>query len=650
MDIRVYRLVDYLRTHDHATAAFLAEHFGVSARTVRTYVSKANDSLGGIARVVYLRGSGYVLHCDDGEALARLMSRTRDSLGRFPSTPTGRMLYLLDDLINRDDWITVGELARMLAVSEKTISSDLGRVGDALARFGLALERRPHYGVRVSGGEADRRLCLASIIVESERCPELILSATGDETISGIEGCVAHELGKRSVPISSVALRGLIVHIRVALQRIRRGCYVPMDSGLLERVRPLRAYEAASCVAARLSEEFGVDFPEQEVAYVAIQLASGEPLDVSGIAGAGAGFVVSDDVWGVISEMLDVVRDEFRFDLHGDIELRMNLARHIMPLALRLQYHVGSSNPLLDDIREHYPLAYLMALESSKVLVRHYGSMPSDDEIGYIALLIALGMERQRAQGSKKNVLIVCDVGPSGMELLAARCRREFGQHVGAIHTCDVSGLDGVDWSDIDYVFTTMSLERKLPVPACQVSVFLDDEDIRKVRGVFAGEPSPRSLSRNFSPELFLAHQVPSSKGELLEVLCDLLARHEGLSGEFLQKVLQREAAARTAFGNRTAIPHPIEPMGERTMVAVALLDRPIEWDGNPVQAVFLISVAQDGEGEINEFNREMADFLSDRGLIDQLIADQRYETLVRLLDAPADRAPNRARARDGGR
>ncbi len=646
MDIRVYRLVDYLRTHDHATAAFLAAHFGVSVRTVRTYVSKANNLLEGIARVVYLQGKGYALRCDDNGALESLMSRASDSLARFPSTPAGRVLYLLNDLVDRGSWITVGDLAGMLAVSEKTVSSDLSKVETVLSRFGLSLERRPHYGVRVSGSEADKRLCLASLVIESERCPELVFSVDSDETVLGIERCIARELAERSVSISSVAMRGLIVHVRIALQRIRRGCYVPMDSGLLERVRSTREYEAALGVVARLSEEFGVVFPEQEAAYVAIQLASGETFDMSGTDGAG--LVVSDDVWGVISEMLDVVRDEFRFDLHDDLELRMNLARHIMPLALRLQYHVSSSNPLLDDIREHYPLAYLMALESSKVLVRHYGSMPSDDEIGYIALLIALGMERQRARGHKKNVLIVCDVGPSGMELLVAHCRREFGQHVGTIRACDASDLDEVDWSGIDYVFTTMPLEQKLPVPSCQVSVFLDDEDIRKVRGVLAGSPSARSLSKNFSPELFLAHQTPGSKGELLEILCDLLAHYEGLSEEFLQNVLQREAAARTAFGNRTAIPHPVEPMGKQTTVAVALLDRPIDWDGNPVQAVFLISLARDGGEEINEFNREMADFLSDRGLIDQLIADQRYETLTRLLDAPTNRVPKRVRARDG--
>lgn len=651
MDRGVYMLVDHLRAHDHAAPASLADLFGVSARTVRTRVSQANAALEGVARVVHLRGHGYVLRVTDERALSQLMSRAAASLALFPSTPAGRVVYLLNELVGRSGWTTVGELAGMLAVSGKTVSSDLRKVEGTLSRFRLVLVRRPHYGVRVDGREADKRLCLANLVIKGEGRPEFVSSLANDETMGCIERCVACELGQGPAPIGSVALRDFGVHVRVALQRIRGGHCVPMDADLLKLARQTREYEATSRMMGRLSRELGVDFPEQEVAYAAVQLASEGTLGAPG-AGA-AGLVVPDDVWDVVSEMLDVVEREFCLDLHGDLELRMSLARHVVPLALRLRYRVGSSNPLLDKTREHYPLAYLMALESSKVLAGRYGSMPSDDEIGYIALLLALGMERRRAEGPRKDVLIVCDVRPSGMSLLAKRCREEFGEHVGTIRTCDVSALDEVDWTGVGYVFTTAPLDRQLPVPVCQVSVFLDDEDVRKVRDVLAGGPRTQFLSQHFSPRLFLAHQAPATKGELLERLCDLVERHEGLSGEFRQGVLLREAAARTAFGNRVAIPHPLEPLGARTVVAVGLLDRPLDWGGSPVQAVFLVSVDRNGGEDLHEFNHALADFVSDRERVDQLIADQRYETLERLLDAPAGRcrecAPERRSARQAG-
>ena len=76
------------------------------------------------------------------------------------------MAYLVGDLLSRTDWITLDDLAQMMFVSRNVISSDLKRATAMLERFGLSLDRRPHYGVRVSGSEMSRRLCLANLTLD----------------------------------------------------------------------------------------------------------------------------------------------------------------------------------------------------------------------------------------------------------------------------------------------------------------------------------------------------------------------------------------------------------------------------------------------------------------------------------------------------
>ena len=93
--------------------------------------------------------------------------------------------------------------------------------------------------------------------------------------------------------------------------------------------------------------------------------------------------------------MVCAVNDEFRFDFSSDLELRMNLARHIGPLGYRLEYHMHMDNPMLPDIKTRFPLAYSMAAGTSQVLERHFGSQPSDEELGYIAMAFALALEQQ---------------------------------------------------------------------------------------------------------------------------------------------------------------------------------------------------------------------------------------------------------------
>ena len=46
-------------------------------------------------------------------------------------------------------------------------------------------------------------------------------------------------------------------------------------------------------------------------------------------------------------------------------------------------------NPMLPDIKTRFPLAYSMAAGTSQVLERHFGSQPSDEELGYIAMAFA---------------------------------------------------------------------------------------------------------------------------------------------------------------------------------------------------------------------------------------------------------------------
>lgn len=149
------------------TPAQAAKHFGVSVRTVRTYAAQANQAMTGFASIELERGSGYRLHIVDAERYQAWVAGAA-ACEAVPQTPGQRVSYLLNDLLMRVDWITLDALAGILFVSRSAVSNDLKQVEKILADFGLTLEKRPHYGIRVAGSEMARRLCLANIIMESE--------------------------------------------------------------------------------------------------------------------------------------------------------------------------------------------------------------------------------------------------------------------------------------------------------------------------------------------------------------------------------------------------------------------------------------------------------------------------------------------------
>ena len=313
----------------------------------------------------------------------------------------------------------------------------------------------------------------------------------------------------------------------------------------------------------------------------------------------------------------------------------MNLARHIAPLTVRLRYHMKLKNPLLSDIKERYPLAYSMAADAATVLVDQYRTPLSDDELGYIALAFALAIERLKTEAPKKNILMVCASGAGSARLLEYRCRQEFGRYVNTVTTCDVLHLDRVDFSKIDYVFTTVPISQKLPVPVREVKYFLDDaQEVEGVRELLRGEPAPGGIACFFDERLFFPHVKGRSKRVVLDFLLDQVVSLKAVSPAYRELVWKREALVATSFGNLVAIPHPLQAASSESFVCVGLLDEPLRWDeyGHEVQAVFLVSFAP-AEGKAqHDFLELFSQFLVSKEAVSALLEKRTLSALIDLL------------------
>lgn len=632
IDSQVRKVLRYIKNRPGVFPDRLCEEFNVSDRTIRTYVKKLNTILEPAAYIQKARGGGYSLVVDDEEAFRSIAEGSASpGIGPIPSTPEGRVRYLLRDLLSRADWITLDDLSEILFVSRNAISNDLKQVEDELGRFDLTLERRPHYGIRVTGTEMSRRLCLANTALDG-----LMDDGSGVEgnraTLDTIASCVDGVIADEGFQINSAAYQNLMVHIAIAVRRIREGCYVPMEAEHIDRLRPTREFAVAGCVAKGIEEAFDVKLPEEEVSYIAIHLAGKQSL-YAGTEG-NEGLVISDEVWDVVSEMLECIWDTYHFDFRGDLELRMNLARHIVPLAVRLKYRMRIDNPLLADIKERFPLAYSMGLDSSVILAEYYGNRLSDDEIGYIALAFALALERQKGEAPRKNILVVCASGQGSAKLLEYRYRQEFGALVDRIVTCDVSHIDSIDMSGIDYVFTTVPLNRSLPVPVREVSFFLDDADMRGVREALTEVDITGELAPFFSRDLFVTHLDVADRREAIAELCDLVSKHRDVPDGFLELVLRREELAQTSFGNQVAMPHSVRAVTDETFVCVGLLKHAVEWNGQAVRAVFLVSVSKAKDKKLDKFYRSISKLLTNKEAIQELVDTQTWETFAKLLNA----------------
>ena len=139
-------------------------------------------------------------------------------------------------------------------------------------------------------------------------------------------------------------------------------------------------------------------------------------------------------------------------------------------------------------------------------------------------------------------------------------------------------------------------------------------------------------LWRHFDPNLFVPHVQAMDKTEVIDILCDQVWAFRQVPSNFRALVDQRERAAQTSFGNMVAMPHPAEAVTDDTFVCVGVLDRPVEWNGQPVRAVFLISISKSKNKDLDSFYRGMVGLLTSKEAIQKLIDHQDWGTLLVLL------------------
>ena len=74
-------------------------------------------------------------------------------------------------------------------------------------------------------------------------------------------------------------------------------------------------------------------------------------------------FVMQSEMDELVNQMLNMVYREFQIDFRNNLGLRMELNQHLVPLSIRLKYHIFFRNPMLEEIKKNYIFAYTVAFQ-----------------------------------------------------------------------------------------------------------------------------------------------------------------------------------------------------------------------------------------------------------------------------------------------
>lgn len=628
MDRRKRQILDILSEDEYDTAEDLAGQIHVGTKTIRNLLKEINQEMEPYGASIQSKyGVGYYLNIEDKERFDFFIQEycTHLSDQYLPDTSEERIQYLLEYLFNSPSYVKLDELSDSLYISKRTLTADLKEVEQYLNKFNIKVIRKPNHGIRLEGGEFEARLCIASF--SGERLHK------GNESMDEIAACVSEVLKKKDFQVPGTAYQNLVVHLYIAISRIMEGHYVPMPEEPLKNMSDRYEYQIAKEIVKQIETTFQISFPETEIVYIAIHLAGKKMM--YHVDETDQNIIITQEISDLVTAMLERVYDLFKFDFRNDLELRMLLCQHLVPLSVRIRYDMDLKNPLLRDVKEKFCLSYTMACNAVTVINEHYQVLLSEDEIAYFAFAFALALERKKTKIEKKNILLVCSSGRGSAKLLQYKYQNSFKEYINEITACDVGSIYKVDFSKYDYIFTTVPITVFVPLPILEVQYFLDDKDMVNVRRVLTSEKAS-SVGNYYERELFLPHLKLRTKEEVLRCMCQFVMEKKNLPQEFYESVLKRERLAKTAFGNMVAMPHVYKAISQETFVCVGILDEPVDWEGQKVRAVFLVSIANKDHtsDELQRFYQMTATFLLSQKQIHELVKRQDYDAFIEAMSS----------------
>lgn len=590
-----------------------------------------------------------------------------------------RQYRLKQILLSLSEPVKLFYLSRELGVSEATISYDLGKIENWFQSYEIELIRKPGVGVYVDGDEKQIRKAIIDLFYDEcskEELVHLLEKVKGksdhhieaqltiwndlfhfieEKNIRIIESVVKDLKKRKKFFMSDSALVGMVVHIALAVQRLKAGEGIEMEDSVLSELKQCEEYGWAAEIAEAISATLQVSIPESEKGYITMHLLGSRARENDGN-------IQKYPTAEYTRDMIYLASDYLKLSLIDDEDLFFHLSQHLESALFRISMSMNIRNPMLDQVKKNYPEVYDAACHAVKYLERRTGLGIPPEEIGYLAMHIgAAVLRKERNMKRSYQVIVVCTSGMGTSKLLAAQIRKEL-PNIEVIATVPLLQLNewSAEWEAADLVISTIPIDfDKRPV--VEVSPFLSKEDCLKIETRIAalGQKQPQTQVKETRTPLhrliqkvniygetvsqilenfqFVADLKCKNKLEVIQTAAQgaLLLDPEADTDTIEQDLLQREQMGIwIAETEQLALIHFRTKGIHKLLVALYRLTDPVAWSDNTAAMSILVLLAPENAPlECLEIMGEISASLIEEDNVERLARGTAAEIEVYLQD-----------------
>lgn len=488
LDSRKIELIKILM-HDNTfhSVASLSKTLACSQRTIRNDLPIINAwfSERGLPRLERsVAGVGMNPQLDKDRLVSELKRERQKTMDEFPDSRTDAMMRL----VLRKGRISVHTLAKTLNISFSTVIANIKPMSKRLEKYGLKLERNQSF-LTIFGDENHKRRAYLDCIRQSSKKQALthyddlderiesLKSMMDEETVDEVRRHIDHIQETRHFEFSVESYINILIHIVLAIQRIREDKVIEISENELRRIQEKIEYQDAVEFTQSLSRKFKVVFTESETAYLTYHLL-----------GASVAYREKDELVQYHPEMDDELEkmignvEEHLTTIFPDHQkIKSGLILHIIPALERIRVDRPVENPLLTKFQlSHGHIFEAVRIAISEIEVNH-GLTFNDDELCYIAMHFAANIPSETsATNENLRILLVCSSGVGTSQLLASRLSYFFDGYEIVDIVSKSRVTECLQKQRFDHIVTTVPL-KSTGMNVIEVTPLLSDVDIKRL-------------------------------------------------------------------------------------------------------------------------------------------------------------------------
>lgn len=408
-------------------------------------------------------------------------------------------------LLTRAEPFILSQLEQLTQVSRVTLLKDMDELEAWFVEQNLALVRKPHFGIQVSGAERDCQQALAKVlwsetpfssepVTEISHADGLIFNLQGDTALLPLVEQVSYWLSKirmrRAIGLVAKSEEQLggrftddaVLHLALIFAlmncRLQEGRRIEVDPQLFNWLQTATIWPVASYVARHMGRDLNIVWTASDVAGVAMEMLAAPRNEI--LPGE---LERNNEFSTMIGSMMDVISQSYGIPkMKYDRTLQNGLLNNIIPACFRKRFNLWFPVALNNaSLPEKYELEHEIGQRIAQMVQEQTGFVLPPGEINNLIVLLRAAFIRNRMYKFER-VIVVCPSGMATAQLLVARLNARF-PYLNALEVISLRDMTPALVASADLILTTVPLPRQYAAnnKTIRVHPLLMPEDIEAI-------------------------------------------------------------------------------------------------------------------------------------------------------------------------